>query len=25
VRISIPDWLESHAYAYVFEGYDPLA
>jgi|LakMenEpi03Aug12_release.lakeMendotaPanAssembly.Ray.scaffolds.fasta_scaffold1066516_2 hypothetical protein len=24
VRTSIPDWMESHAYAYVFEGYDPL-
>ena len=24
-RISIPPLLEDHAYAYVFEGYDPLA
>ena len=24
-RISIPPQLEDHAYAYVFEGYDPLA
>lgn len=24
-RVNIPPWLETYAYAYVFEDYDPLA